>query len=92
VLGTDHPLVTGLAAACRELETTGEVTAMTASCDSWLYNNQLKIPSVVFGAGNLAVAHSNEERIHMDEVLQAAAILVRFLCSWEATQSREGIR
>jgi acetylornithine deacetylase len=89
VLRTDHPLVTGLAAACRDLETPGEVTAMTASCDSWLYNNQLKIPSVVFGAGNLAVAHSNEERIHMDEVLQAAAILVRFLCSWSGTRPQE---
>lgn len=82
VLDTGHPLVTGLQASCRELNAAGEVTAMTASCDSWFYNNQLGIPTVVFGPGSLGFAHTNEERIHMDEVLQAAAILTRFAGQW----------
>ena len=43
----------------------GEVTAMTASCDSWFYNNQLDIPTVVFGPGSLRFAHSNEEQIRL---------------------------
>lgn len=82
VLPADHPLVERLAAAAREFGLPGEVSAMTASCDSWFYNNQLRIPTVVFGAGRLAVAHSNEERIAWDEIAGAASVLVRFIAGW----------
>lgn len=83
VLGADHPLVTGLQACCREAGVAGEVTAMTASCDSWFYNNQLRIPTVVFGPGSLGFAHSNEEQIRLDDIATAAAVLVRFMETWE---------
>ena len=82
VLDPEHPLVTGLEACCREAGASGEVSAMTASCDSWFYNNQLRIPTVVFGPGSLRFAHSNEEQIGLDEIGEAAAILVRFLAEW----------
>ena len=55
---------------------------MTASCDSWFYNNQLRIPTLAFGPGSLRFAHSNEEQIGLDEIGEAAAILVRFLAEW----------
>ena len=83
VLAADHPLVTGLQACCREAGVAGEVTAMTASCDSWFYNNQLRIPTVVFGPGSLGFAHSNEEQIRLDDIATAAAVLVRFMEKWE---------
>jgi acetylornithine deacetylase len=82
VLDPGHPLVTGLQACCREAGAAGEVSAMTASCDSWLYNNQLHIPTVVFGPGSLRFAHSNEEQIGLDEIREAATILVCFLRDW----------
>jgi len=82
VLDPGHPLVKGLEACCREAGTSGEVTAMTASCDSWFYNNQLHIPTLVFGPGSLRFAHSNEEQIGLDEISEAAVILVRFLAEW----------
>jgi acetylornithine deacetylase len=82
VLDPTHPLVTGLQASCRALGSPGEVTAMTCSCDSWFYNNQLNIPSVVFGPGSLRFAHSNEEQIGLDEISEAAAILLRFIGEW----------
>lgn len=82
VLATDHPLVTGLQACCREAGVAGEVTAMTASCDSWFYNNQLGIPTVVFGPGSLRFAHSNEEQIALDDIAGAAAILLQFILKW----------
>jgi len=82
VLRADHPLVTGLEACCREFGAPGEVSAMTASCDSWFYNNQLRIPTLVFGAGSLGVAHSNEERIAVEDITRAAAILVRMIERW----------
>jgi acetylornithine deacetylase/succinyl-diaminopimelate desuccinylase-like protein len=37
---------------------------------------------VVFGPGSLRFAHSNEEQIGLDEIGEAAAILVRFLAGW----------
>jgi len=82
VLDPEHPLVRQLAACCRDLGAAGEVSAMTASCDSWFYNNQLKIPTVVFGPGSLRFAHTNEEQIGLGEITEAAAILVRFLLEW----------
>jgi acetylornithine deacetylase len=82
VLDPGHPLVTGLAACCREAGASGEVSAMTASCDSWFYNNQLRIPTLAFGPGSLRFAHSNEEQIGLDEIGEAATILVRFLAGW----------
>ena len=82
VLDVEHPLVTDLQACCREAGAPGEVTAMTASCDSWFYNNQLGIPTVVFGPGTLRFAHSNEEQIRMDEIAHAAVVLVRMMERW----------
>ncbi len=60
----------------------GEINAMTASCDSWLYNNTLGIPSVVFGPGSLSVAHSREEHIRMDDIERAAVSLITFAANW----------
>jgi acetylornithine deacetylase/succinyl-diaminopimelate desuccinylase-like protein len=71
-----------LQACCREAGAAGEVSAMTASCDSWFYNNQLHIPTVVFGPGSLRFAHANEEQIGLDEIREAATILVCFLRDW----------
>ena len=54
------------------------IDAMTASCDAWFYNNQLKIPTLVFGAGTLKVAHSKSEHININEIARAAELLVNF--------------
>ncbi|HWQ56875.1 MAG TPA: M20/M25/M40 family metallo-hydrolase [Bryobacteraceae bacterium] len=82
VLDACHALPIGLQAACREAGGEGEISAMTASCDSWFYNNQLGIPTVVFGPGSLGYAHSNEEQIHLDDVNAAAVVLARFMGQW----------
>jgi acetylornithine deacetylase len=82
VLDPAHPLVAGLVSCCRDAGAAGEVSAMTASCDSWFYNNQMRIPTVVFGPGSLRFAHTNDEQIDLDETAQAAAVLVRFLVEW----------
>ena len=82
VLDPEHPLVTRLQACCREVGVPDEISAMTSSCDSWLYNNQLRIPTLVFGPGSLRYAHTSEEQIGLDEIRGAATILVRFLADW----------
>ncbi|HUJ24244.1 MAG TPA: M20/M25/M40 family metallo-hydrolase [Bryobacteraceae bacterium] len=82
VLDPAHPLATGLAESCRQAGLAGEIGAMTASCDSWFYNNQLKIPTVVFGPGSLSVAHSREEHIRLDDICKAAVALLQFGQNW----------
>jgi acetylornithine deacetylase len=82
VLEPSHPLVSTLQQSCTAAGVAGEVSAMTASCDSWLYNNQLGIPTVVFGPGSLGYAHSNEEQIRIADVCTAAAILAHMAVQW----------
>jgi len=59
-----------------------EVDAMTASCDSWFYNNQLGIPTVVYGPATLGYAHSNEEQIALDDISAAGGVLTDFALRW----------
>jgi len=82
VLDPGHPLVEGLRQCLAEWDLPAEVDAMTASCDSWWYNNELKIPTVVFGPGTLAYAHSNEEQIRLSEIAEAACVLTDFTTRW----------
>ena len=82
VLDPEHPLPVGLAAACRAAGEAGAISAMTASCDSWFYNNQLGIPAVVFGPGSLGFAHSNDEQIDLADIEKAAVILAGAIAEW----------
>ncbi|MFH1740836.1 MAG: M20/M25/M40 family metallo-hydrolase [bacterium] len=87
VLRQDHPLVQELLDCCRKEGLPTEISAMTASCDSWFYNNQLGIPTVVFGPGSLGHAHSSEEQIALEEIADAAHALVQFILQWYGTTS-----
>ena len=82
VLDPEHSLPKALIESCKAAGTTAKIDAMTASCDSWLYNNQLGIPTVVFGAGDLKFAHSNNEQISMNEIKSTAMALVHLLCNY----------
>jgi acetylornithine deacetylase len=78
-LPTDHPLVTGLVGTIQQHGLPGNVQAMTAACDGWLYSNQVGIPTVVFGPGTLQHAHSKDEQIALDDILTAAEILADYV-------------
>ena len=71
----DHPLVETLTESIAAAGGSTGIDAMTASCDACFYSNRLGIPTVVFGAGSLSVAHSNQERIPLDELATAAKAL-----------------
>lgn len=75
----DHPLVTGLVKSINKNGLPGNIKAMTAACDAWLYNNQANIPTVVFGPGTLMSAHSKDEHIAIDDILLTAEILSDYL-------------
>mgnify|MGYP005859317257 FL=1 len=82
VIAPDHPLVEALGRAVTASGRGLNVSAMTASCDAWMYNNQLRIPTCWFGPGTLGVAHSDREQIAVDDVLRGVEVLYRFVCEW----------
>ncbi len=82
VTPTAHPVVSAIESAVVAAGVGCKIEAMTASCDSWLYNNQLGIPTVVFGAGSLSVAHADDEHIPISELAAAARTLVHMAASW----------
>jgi len=77
----DHPLVQELQGALMDAGNKAEISAMTAACDAWRYNT-MGIPTVVLGAGSLKYAHSNEEQIKIEDIEQAAAVLLLFIHRW----------
>ncbi len=86
VCPTDHALVTDLSLAIAATGREPVIDAMTASCDAWLYNNQLSIPTVVFGGGSLSVAHSNNEHMPTADLAAAACVLANLAARWCGTE------
>ena len=82
VLDPGHPLAATLRQCCGDWNLPAEVDAMTASCDSWMYHNQLGIPTLVYGPGTLSHAHSNEEQIAVRQIAEAGCVLSDFVLRW----------
>ena len=82
VLDSGHELPRTLLNAAEKAGAPLEIDGMPASCDAWFYNNQLGIPTVVAGPGTLAVAHSKDEQIDMQQIAKAAGTLVNFLMDY----------
>lgn len=82
VLDPAHALPRALETACAAAGAATRISAMTASCDSWFYNNQLGIPTAVFGPGSLGFAHTHEEQIDMEEIAAAARVLAGVIAQW----------
>lgn len=87
VLDPAHALPAGLLRAAEATGGKTEIGAMPASCDAWLYNNQLKIPTVVYGPGTIKVAHSKAEQVSMQEIAAAAKTVLAFLIDYCGTRA-----
>ncbi len=77
---TDHPLVDGVAAAVER--TTGRVPARLGEpygADMRLLVNEGRTPTVIFGPGNVAVAHAADEHVPLDQVATCAQVLVEWV-------------
>jgi len=81
-----HPLVQTMLQSAHRAGISARPEFMNASCDAWRYSEQLKIPTVVFGAGSLSTAHSTEEHIAIAAVQKAALALILFLDAWSGLQ------
>ncbi len=63
------------------------ISAFPASCDAWLYSNQLGLPTIIFGPGRLADAHSNHEKISLDDIETASDVIKSFVLEWSGSRS-----
>ena len=79
VVDPSHALPQAVLAAADQTGHPLIVSAMTASCDAWFYNNQLGIPTVVYGPGTLKVAHSKDEQIALSEIADSAEVMTTFV-------------
>ena len=74
---SDHPLPVGLAAAIRDV--TGREPALLGEpygADMQMFVNVGDTPCVIFGPGDVRVAHAADEHVPLDEVEACAAVLV----------------
>lgn len=78
----DHPLVTAMQQAVQTSGLSPVVRGMPAGCDAWMYNNLMKVPTIVFGPGDISVAHSDHEHIDMHDITRSVRILYHFLAQW----------
>ncbi|MGY2026953.1 M20 family metallopeptidase [Nocardia gipuzkoensis] len=75
-----QPVVDHLARAVgRHIDGVEPPRGWRVSCDARLYSKIAGLPTVIFGSGSLADAHSPHERISLAELETGIAILARFL-------------
>ncbi|MCM8833389.1 MAG: ArgE/DapE family deacylase [Candidatus Omnitrophica bacterium] len=74
---SDHFLVKTIEKSCIESGFQPVVEGFIASCDARLFNKVGNMPVIVFGPGSLDDAHSNHEKIKIEDIKKAGEILLR---------------
>ena len=84
-LARDHPFVTEVQEViAAELGRPAPVIGMTFSTDARFVRNQAGIPAVVLGPGAIAQAHTNDEWVLVDRLVDAAAVYARLYATFGA--------
>ncbi len=78
-ISPQHWLVRELVKSSERCGHSPRVRGFIVSCDARLFYHVGKLPVVVFGAGDIRLAHSREERVNWEEIIRVAEILVDFL-------------
>ncbi|MCS7180273.1 MAG: ArgE/DapE family deacylase, partial [bacterium] len=76
-ISTDHILVKTMEKSSEESGIIPVVEGFIASCDARLFNKVGKMPVIVFGPGLLDDAHSDHEKIKLEDIKKASEILLR---------------
>jgi acetylornithine deacetylase len=80
-VAADAPIVRALADALAAAGEPAPVAGMSAWTDAALLN-AAGVPAICFGPGDIALAHSAEEWVPVDELHRAAEVLRRLVTSW----------
>ncbi len=70
----DAPVVRDLVAACETVTGSAELTGFTAGSDAAVFGAAL-VPTVVFGPGDVALAHAPDEAVALADVERCARVL-----------------
>lgn len=79
----DEPLPQAIIAA--HLQVTGEapvVTGITAGTDMRLYSEIGKMPCIIYGAGDMSIAHQHDEHITISDMQTASKTIAALLIDW----------
>jgi acetylornithine deacetylase len=80
---TDHPLITTLAGAHqRLLGKAPRVRGVPYGSDLRLFTNHAGMPAVLYGPGDVGLAHAVNESIEIAEILEAAVVLAAAIADW----------
>jgi len=81
-LDPGHPLVGMMRDNARDVLGWGIVSGFPAGCDARHLHNVAGVPTLVFGPGDLGYAHSIDERVSVEEYIQAIKILALTVYEW----------
>ncbi len=78
----DHPLPVTFHEAVVQFEPSSEIFGWNVSCDARLYNRLAGLPVIVYGAGDIQEAHSDNETVSMTELITGAKGLALGIINW----------
>ena len=79
----NHPLIQSLSDCYHQ--TTGDapiIEGVTYGSDLRLFTNHAHIPAVLFGPGDVRLAHAANEYVEIDEVITTVKIIANMIVSW----------
>lgn len=78
----EHPLIGTLAQACDQVMGKHALSGLPSGADARHLQNNGKIPTVLFGPGSLANAHSIDEHVELAQYFTAIEVLAEMLRDW----------
>lgn len=82
---SDDPAVVEMLTASRRHRPSTRIATLAGTCDMRHYRNEWGIPTVVFGPGDLNVAHAADEFVDVREILTTAKIIVELVLNDSAS-------
>jgi len=79
----DHAIINNLEMAYKEVNnSSAKIEGVTYGSDLRLFTNHADIPSVLFGPGDVRLAHSANEYVKIEEVLTCIKIISNLIIKW----------
>ena len=79
----DHPFIQ-LLVDCYDQTTSQKpiIEGVPYAADMALFTNYCKIPAVLFGPGNVRRAHSIDEYVEIDDIMNCIKIIANLIVDW----------